>query len=195
MPLPSDSAVIRASLVDPRAFADIFDRHYPRVRGYLGRRVEPEVASELASETFLVAFDRRARYDLDRTGAGPWLLGIATNLLRHHRRSEARRLRAMSRAPRSADATDAVLAIAARADAEAMRRPLFEALAALPDGDRDVLLLFAWADLSYPEIAAALAIPVGTVRSRLHRARARVRERLGSTGQYPSVDIASHEVL
>ena len=101
----------------------------------------------------------------------------------------------MSRAPRSADTTDAMLAIAARADAEAMRRPLFEALAALPDGDRDVLLLFAWADLSYPEIAAALAIPVGTVRSRLHRARGRVRERLGATGQYPNVDIASHEVL
>lgn len=190
----TDADLIRASLRESRTFAGIFDRHFARVRGYLGRRVEPDVAADLSSETFAVAFDARARFDLTRADAGPWLLGIATNLLRHHRRSEVRRLRAMGALPREAGVDDATSAIASRVDADAMRGPLFLALSDLAPGDRDVLLLLAWADLTYGEVAVALGIPIGTVRSRLHRARTRLRERLGLTGQYLIVDTSTREV-
>jgi RNA polymerase sigma factor (sigma-70 family) len=148
----------------------------------------------LSSETFTIAFDTRARFDLTRADAGPWLLGIATNLLRHHRRSEVRRLRALASLPRESGVDDGASTIASRVDADAVRGPLFIALSDLQPGDRDALLLLAWADLSYNEIATALGIPVGTVRSRLHRARARIRERLGVTGQYLIVDTSTREV-
>ena len=194
MDAPTDADLIRTSLREPRAFAGIFDRHFRRVRGYLGRRVEPEVAADLSSETFAIAFDARARFDLTRSDAGPWLLGIATNLLRHHRRSEVRRLRAIACLPREPGVDDGASAIASRVDADAVREPLFSALSDLQPGDRDVLLLLAWADLSYNEIATALCIPIGTVRSRLHRARAQLRERLGVTGQYLIVDTSTREV-
>ncbi len=190
----TDADLIRTSLREPRAFAGIFDRHFARVRGYLGRRVESEVAQDLASETFTVAFDARARFDLSRADAGPWLLGIATNLLRHHRRREVRRLRAMASLPREFGVDDAVTAIASRVDADTLRGPLFIALSDLQPGDRDALLLLAWADLSYAEIATALRIPIGTVRSRVHRARGRIRERIGLTGQYLTVDTTTREV-
>jgi RNA polymerase sigma factor (sigma-70 family) len=190
----TDADLIRASLGEPRVFAGIFERHFARVRGYLGRRVEYDIASDLASDTFTVAFDRRGRFDPARTDAAPWLLGIATNLLRHHRRSEGRRLRALARLPREPGVEDGASAIASRIDADALRGPLFIALSDLAPGDRDVLLLLAWADLSYAEIATALEIPVGTVRSRLHRARARLRERLGANGQSMVVDTSTREV-
>lgn len=195
MDQPSDADLIFDSLREPQAFAGIFDRHFTRVRGYLGRRAESDVASDLTSSTFAAAFDARIRYDPTRADAGPWLLGIATNLLRHHRRSEGRRLRALAGIPRESDADDAVVAIASRIDAEALRRPLFAALSDMRPGDRDVLLLLAWADLSYGEIASALGIPIGTVQSRLHRARAHLRERLGPSGQHLVVDTSTWEVF
>lgn len=195
MGAPTDADLIRASLDEPRAFAGIFDRHYARVRGYLGRRVEMEVAADLASEAFAVAFDARAKYDPTRRDARPWLLGIATNLLHHHRRSEGRRLRALAGIEPESGLDDAVANIASKVDAESLRGPLFVALSELPSGDRDALILLAWADLSYAEIATALEIPVGTVRSRLHRARVHLRERLCATGQCLVVDTAIPEVL
>ena len=71
--------------------------------------------------------------------------------------------------------------VAADVTAQAMRPLLDAALAALPAGDRDVLLLIAWEQLTYKEVSRALAIPVGTVQSRLHRARTKVRESLAGT--------------
>ena len=99
------------------------------------------------------------------------LFGIATNLLRHHLRSEARRLRAYARVDRPPDI-----------------REIAAALAQLSTDERDVLLLFAWADLRYEEIAVALQMPIGTVRSRLNRARGRLRELIGRSGQYQGAD-------
>ncbi|HZV73907.1 MAG TPA: sigma factor [Conexibacter sp.] len=87
-----------AAREDPRAFAELFDRHYDLIAGWLRRRVERAPADELAAETFLQAFDARARYDATRADARPWLFGIAANLLRRHRRAEERRLRAYARA-------------------------------------------------------------------------------------------------
>jgi RNA polymerase sigma-70 factor (ECF subfamily) len=182
--MSSDAEIIAASTADSRAFEAIFDRHYATIYSYLARRGGVDLAEHLAAETFVVAFAGRRRYDSDRPDARPWLLGIATNLLRHHRRSEERRLRAYARldqtdsSPSEADAADA------RVDASRAVPALVQGLAALPATDRDALLLLAWADLTYQEIAQALRVPIGTVRSRLHRARRRMRELLRASGQY-----------
>lgn len=172
-----DSDAISASAARPADFAAIFDRHYGAVHAYLQRRIGHELADELASDTFLVAFDNRARYDASRPDARPWLFGIATNLLRRHHRDEMRQLRAYARS--AADPIlDAFDGVEAWIDASSVRRQLVDALTRVPAEELDALLLFAWADFSYTEIAQALEIPIGTVRSRLSRARARLRTAL-----------------
>jgi RNA polymerase sigma-70 factor (ECF subfamily) len=176
VPIP-DSAALAASLTSPAEFAPVFDRHYDAVHAYLQRRVGPDAADELAAQTFLVAFERRARYDRSRPGARPWLFGIATNLLLHHRRQVVRQLRAYARTGVD-PVLDAFEGVEDRLDAAGLGRDLAAALAGLPAAEVEVLLLYAWADLSYPEIATALGVPVGTVRSRLWRARGRIRELL-----------------
>jgi RNA polymerase sigma factor (sigma-70 family) len=190
----SDAEVIAASSREPLEFAAIFDRHYDVVHRYLARRVGSDLADDLAAETFTTAFDVRHRYDLSRPDARPWLFGIATNLVRHHRRSEARRLQAYARLDGPGQPFTAFDGIAARLDAERAGPAIAEALSRIPAGDRDALLLFAWADLRYEEIALALRIPIGTVRSRLNRARRRLRELLGASGQYP-IDETITEVV
>ena len=172
-----DSDAISASHGTPASFAAIFDRHFDAVHAYLQRRIGRDLADELASETFLIAFDRRAGYDVTRPDARPWLFGIATNLLHRHRRLERRQLRAYARS--AADPVlDAFEGVDARIDASSMRRELVDALAGVPAEELDALLLFAWADFSYAEVGEALAIPTGTVRSRLSRARRRLRAAL-----------------
>jgi RNA polymerase sigma-70 factor, ECF subfamily len=175
-----DGAVFTGSLERPQLFTLIFDRHYRAVYGYLSRRVGRAVADDLAAETFVRAFERRSTYDHEVGRALPWLLGIAVNLLAHHRRSEARQLRALA-AVGPPEAGEAFAGSAeSRVDAAAARAGLVRALEAVDDYDREALLLYAWADLSYEEIATVLAIPVGTVRSRLNRARRKVRASLES---------------
>jgi RNA polymerase sigma-70 factor (ECF subfamily) len=181
-----DSDAISASARAPAGFATIFDRHYDAVHAYLQRRLGPDLADELSAQTFLVAFDMRGDYDPAQPDARPWLYGIATNLLRRHRRDEVRQFRAYARS-----AVDPVLdafdGVEARLDASKMRRQLVEALAGVPAEELDALLLYAWAELSYPEIARALGIPTGTVRSRLSRARGRIRAALDA-GQPSALD-------
>jgi RNA polymerase sigma-70 factor (ECF subfamily) len=179
----TDGEVIAASMTDPAAFSHVFDRHFDAIHRYLYRRVGPQVADELAAETFVQALGDRERFD-GRADARPWLYGIAANLLRHHRRDERRALLAYARAGIDPIVQGGEDAIVDRADALASGRRVALALASLRDDDRDVLLLFAWADLSYEAIGAALGIPIGTVRSRLHRARRRCRELLPVFGQY-----------
>jgi RNA polymerase sigma-70 factor, ECF subfamily len=173
---PIDSEAIAASLADPRAFGVIFERHFGAIHGYLRRRLDRQLADELASQTFLVAFDRRRHFDPGRPDSRPWLFGIATNLARNHRRREIRELRAMAAlAPEPLMAIDGV---ESRVDAERLRGRLAQALAELPPEEADVLLLLVWAELDQAEIADALAIPVGTVKSRLSRARGRLQNEL-----------------
>ena len=179
----SDTEVIAASLVDDRRFGEIFDRHFADIDRYLARRVGRQIADDLAAEVFVIAFRGRASYDPSAAEVRAWLFGIAANLARRHWRTERRRLRAYARTgvdPLGQLDTDDVNH---RLDALSAGPRLAGALAALKHADREILLLFAWADLSYEEIADALAIPVGTVRSRLSRARARVRELLSPSGQ------------
>jgi RNA polymerase sigma factor (sigma-70 family) len=176
---PSDSELIARSVTEPEVFATLFDRHAAAVHRYLGRRVG-DLADDLLSETFLIGFRRRAAYRPEHVEVRPWLIGIATNLVHGHVRSEQRRYRALARAAgqpadRGVEPGDAT----ERLDAEALRGPLASALAGLKARDRDVLLLFAWGQLSYEEIAAVLGVPLGTVRSRLNRARRQTRAALG----------------
>jgi RNA polymerase sigma factor (sigma-70 family) len=174
---PPDNVAIAASIDAPSEFAPIFDRHFDLVHGYIRKRVGESLADDLASQVFLVAFDRRDRYDRTRASARPWLLGIATNLIHGKRRQEIRQLRAYGKAGVETVA-DPLEGVEARADARRLRPQLAAVLAALPKDEVDPLLLFAWAELSYEEIAEALEMPVGTVKSRLSRARRRVREQL-----------------
>ena len=148
---------------------------------YLGRRVG-DLADDLLSETFLIAFRRRAAYRPDHVEVRPWLIGIATNVVHGHRRAEQRRYRALARASAEpAQAGSATDESNDRVVAEALRAPLAAALGRLKGRDRDVLLLFAYAQLSYEEIATVLDVPLGTVRSRLNRARRQTRAALGTT--------------
>ena len=179
-PDPDDAALIERSWHDPEAFAGLYDRHAATLHRYVARRLGPAPADDIVADTFLDAFRKRHRYDPAVPDARPWLYGIAANLIGKHSRAEVRMLRAYARtgadpvlAEASIDEADGRLASAA------VRQDLAAALAGLPAGDRDVLLMIAWADLSYTEVATALGIPVGTVRSRLHRARARIRAALG----------------
>ena len=180
----SDAAVIGASLDEPGRFGALFDRHATVVFRFLVRRVGVDAAESLLGEVFRVAFEKRATYDRGRPSARPWLYGIATNLIAHHRRSEARRLRATARVlTRRRASEDPAEAVVSRLDAVELLPRVAEALALLPDGERDALLLYAWEELSYDEVAAALDVPVGTVRSRINRARQSLRELQTSIGR------------
>ena len=177
-----DVAVIESSVREPERFAVLFDRHAPHIYRYLARRAGRQAADDLVAETFLAAFARRDRYDLAHADARPWLYGIATNLVGQHRRDLARQYRIRQAAPAEAEVPGHADRVAADVTAQSMRPLLDAALAALPAGDRDVLLLIAWEQLTYQEVSRALGIPVGTVRSRLHRARTKVRQVLAGTG-------------
>lgn len=175
----SDADVIRRSLEEPTRFGEIFRRHAPALHRYVARRLGGPDADDVVAETFHTAFRKRHRYDSARPDARPWLWRIAANLVRRHHRSETRHYRALART-----GTDPVLEgfadrAAARVDAAALSGDLASALARLSKGDRDALLLIAWGELTYEETALVLGIPVGTVRSRLHRTRKRVRAALG----------------
>jgi RNA polymerase sigma factor (sigma-70 family) len=170
----SDSATIADSLDRPESFAEIFDRHYVAVHRYLARRTSSAQADDLASTTFVVAFERRRSFRPDSTSARPWLLGIATNLLNERFRVERRERGTLLLLSAERPANDH------GASDQPDTGQLAEALATLDPSQRDVLLLHAWEELSYEEIAEALDIPIGTVRSRLARARAHLRSRLDS---------------
>ncbi|MFC0431799.1 RNA polymerase sigma factor [Kutzneria buriramensis] len=177
-PPVDDAEVIVQSLTQPELFAQVYDRHAVAVHRFLARRVGAQLADDLAAQTMLTAFDTRRRFDPAHGSALPWLYGIATNVLRRHARASVRHLRALSKldpypleARHDEDVSD-------RVSAEAAGRELAAGLAGLNANERDVLLLVAWEGLSYEEVALALSVPLGTVRSRLHRARTKMRTAL-----------------
>lgn len=142
-----------------------YREHFPAIVRYLRRRLGDDVAEDAASDVFLRAL--RAHYS-GTPVSGPWLYGVAANVISERRRSERRRLRAIERVaaqtpPAAANEIDLALS-----------PELIRALRRLNTGDRDALLLLAWGDLSYEQVAQALDIPIGTVRSRIARARAQV---------------------
>lgn len=179
--LDSDAAVIVRSFAEPDAFGVLVERYAPDLHRYVRRRIGPAAVEDVVADVLLTAFVQRRGYDADRADAAPWLFGIAANLVRRHHRKEARAFRALARSgidPIAEPETDRVDDIVTAEDAA---RRTAAALARLPRRHRDVLLLVAWADLSYAQVAEALAIPVGTVRSRLSRARRAIRAAFGGT--------------
>lgn len=176
---------IAASLRNPEQFAAVYDRHADALHRFAERRLGMETADDVVSEAMLAAFQSRHRYDTSRPDARPWLYGILTRKISRHRRTERRHYRVLTRAG-GADRAGEEPAdrVAATVAAQSVRAPLAIALAGLASRDRDVVLLAAWADLSYQEIADALGIAVGTVRSRLHRARRQLRAALSDVA-YP----------
>ncbi|GGS96713.1 DNA-directed RNA polymerase sigma-70 factor [Planobispora rosea] len=189
-----DASFIERSRHDPEAFAELFRRYAPDIARYVTRRLGDHAADDVVAETFLTAFRQRGGYDVVRPNARPWLYGIATNLMRRHVRTEVRQLRVVERT-----GTDPVLAPFTersneRLSAEAAHRRLAGALAALPRGHRDALLLVAWGGLTYPEVAEALNVRLGTVRSRVNRARSKLRNELGGVNPLAAVSEGSvHE--
>jgi RNA polymerase sigma-70 factor (ECF subfamily) len=170
--------VSRGSLTDSQAFEAAFTANFLYVHRFLARRVGSVLADDLAAETFAVAFRRRATFDPSLGEVRAWLFGITTNLLRAHWREEQHLLALEARimgepGPPATEGDDEALArwVAPR---------LARALGLLSQDHRDVLLLHAWADLSSEEIASALGVPAGTIRSRLSRARAELRDYLGN---------------
>ena len=189
-----DARIIERSRAEHEQFAVLFGRHAPRIHRYIARRVGREVADDLVAETFLAAFAKRHRYDLAHPDATPWLYGIATNLIGQHRREEARQFRILSAAVPDPDVPSHADRVTEDVTAASVRGQLTAALAGLPGRDRDVLILIAWEQLSYPETARALGIPVGTVRSRLNRARVRLRRVLVQAGCAETLrEILNHE--
>jgi RNA polymerase sigma factor (sigma-70 family) len=166
------------SLEDPQVFEAVFAANFQRVHRFLARRVGSALADDLAAETFAVAFRRRQTFDPSLGHLLAWLFGIATNLLRAHWREEQHLLALEARIVGEPGSP------ATGSDDEALARwvapHLARALGLLSQDQRDVLLLHAWADLSSEEIASSLGVPPGTIRSRLSRARAELRDYLGN---------------
>jgi RNA polymerase sigma factor (sigma-70 family) len=185
---PADADLIERSWDRPERFADVFDRYYRAIHGYVSRRLGPALADDLASETFLIAFDRRRTYDLAYPDARPWLYGIASNLVSRQRRAEQRRYRALARAAASGVDESHAERVVGRVAAGAERARLAAALLEIAPADREVLLLVAWGELSLGEAARALGVPAGTARSRLHRARQKTRAALAATDSSSSTE-------
>jgi RNA polymerase sigma-70 factor (ECF subfamily) len=163
------------------SFEEAFEAELGPLYGYLRRRLGAAAAEDVAAESFAVAYANWGRFDQTRP-LRPWLYGIAANVTRRSWRNERRMLRAYART-----GVDPVVveddSIVGRIDATSQGRKLAAALAGLGPLDREVLLLHAWAELSDAEIAVALDVPVGTVKSKLHRARQRLRNQIGADEQ------------
>jgi RNA polymerase sigma-70 factor (ECF subfamily) len=178
----TDAEIVVCSFGSPSTFGELFDRHATTMFRYFVRRVGPDDADSLLGDLFRIAFEKRSTFDTTRTEARPWLYGIASNLLARHRQREARRLDATARLVNTPIAGPDLFAEAdARLDASRLWAGVAAAIATLPAGERDALLLFAWEGMPYEQIATALDVPVGTVRSRLNRARGRLRELVGES--------------
>jgi RNA polymerase sigma factor (sigma-70 family) len=170
----------RAQGGDDEAFGALFDRHSRTVYNFCFRRTADwSAAEDLTSVVFLETWRRRRHVRMESGSLLPWLYGVATKVLSNHRRSLRRHRDALARVPALPAAPDDADEVTARLDAERRMRRVLESIKALPRRDREVLTLCVWEGLGYEEVAQSLGIPVGTVRSRLARARARLRDGTG----------------
>lgn len=172
----TDADIIASSLRKPQLFAPIFERHFTHIYRYLCQRTEPSAAEDLASEVFTIALNKRNKFVAQHDSALPWLYGIASRLLADQSRKRARQANAYYKASaQEIDHSSPMTGAQQRIDAHNAAQKLQPAIDALSDRDKDILHLYAHADLSYTDIAEALKMPVGTVRSRLHRIRKSLR--------------------
>jgi RNA polymerase sigma-70 factor (ECF subfamily) len=187
---PSDSDLwTQASAGDAEAFGVLFERHGRAIYNYCFRRTgDWALAEDLASAVFLEAWRRRRDVALHEDSLLAWLYGVATNQLRNVHRSLRRHHAALERLPAPPDTPDIADDVVGRLDDERRMRALLSSFRQLPAIDQDVLALCVWQELTYEQAATALGVPIGTVRSRLARARRRFREPRGGSGHEPDED-------
>lgn len=167
----------RVGDADREAFQRVFERHVDTIHGFLLRRCgDLTLAEDLTSEVFLQAWRQRHTVRLHDGSLRPWLYGVASNLVRQHWRSRNRFGRAMARLPREVLDPGHDDLVASSLDNRARLHELQQAIDQLPAGQAEVWFMRVWEELEYDAIAVALSLPVGTVKSRLSRARARLRE-------------------
>jgi RNA polymerase sigma-70 factor (ECF subfamily) len=154
-------------------FAARYDEHHVAVFRFAARRLGPETAEDVVAEAFTIAWARIASFDPARGEFVSWLFGIVTNVISRHHRQETRQWRAFSKVGvHGTDSFDEELAN--RLDADVRWPHVASLLAEMSGQDRDVLLLHVWQEMTYQQVADTLGIPVGTVRSRIARARGRL---------------------
>jgi RNA polymerase sigma-70 factor, ECF subfamily len=176
----------RLSCEDPSTWVEgLFDDHVDTIYAYLSRRLGSESARDATSEVFRLALEHQQSFDSSRGTPLAWLYGIAGNVVRRHWRTENRHLARVAALRPYAErhGPDATVAVDERLDSLSRRAAVMDAVAALPDADRELLVLFAWENRSYREIASVLSVPVGTVRSRLHRIRRDLQARSEPKGE------------
>jgi RNA polymerase sigma-70 factor (ECF subfamily) len=173
-----DAEVIKASWSDPSRFGVVFERHYRAVFAYVVRTVGYQDGPDVTAEVFEQAFRSRRRYDTSYPSARGWLLGIAAHLVAgYHRNRGRRRL-----APVEDPVVDFADEVTNRVDAA--RSSVGDAMRVLRPFEREVVSLFVFGGLSYQEVADSLGVPVGTVRSRLSRAKRKLRNSLAGWREY-----------
>jgi RNA polymerase sigma-70 factor (ECF subfamily) len=162
---------------DSERFDRLYRRHAdPIFRFCLRRTGDWALAEDIRSAVFYEAWRRRADVDLETRAALPWLYGVAANVIRNHARSARRRAAAMRRVPWERAEADLTEDIAERIDASDRASAARDLMSRLPAGEREVVILCLAEDLSYSAAASVLGLPIGTVRSRLSRARARLSD-------------------
>jgi RNA polymerase sigma factor (sigma-70 family) len=181
---PSDAELWERAVNDDRdSFGSLFDRHADRIYQFCVRRTgDRSAAEDLTSTTFLHAWRRRAEARFAGESALPWLYGVAANLARRHLRGAGRRRAALAVLADPSDEADPSDAVAHRMDESARLRTVLAVVRTLPLHDQELIALCVWQGLSYEETVVALRVPVGTVRSRLSRTRARLRRALRELG-------------
>jgi RNA polymerase sigma factor (sigma-70 family) len=158
------------------AFGSLYERHAARIYNYLFRRLADwSEAEDLTAVVFMEAFRRRRDAVIVEGTSLPWLYGIATNVIRNRRRAQ-RRHRDLLEQLAHEGRGNPVPELASRVDAANQMRSTLERISALPRMQQDVVALCLFSGLSYEEASIALGVPVGTVRSRLSRARASLAE-------------------
>jgi RNA polymerase sigma factor (sigma-70 family) len=163
-------------VIERQWVAALYRAHAAALLRYLTARVGVAAAEDLTAETFIVAMRRHELFDQTRGTSKAWLFGIASNAVREHFRREARYLRAVVRASgERIDDQQYADGVVDRLDAEAGVARLVPQLLTLSAVDRDILLLTSWAGLGPSEVAKAVGLSAGTVRSRLHRSRRKLR--------------------
>ena len=172
----------RAVAGDAPAFGELFERHARAIYVFAFRRTADwSLAEDITSVVFLEAWRRRGDVRLVHESALPWLYGVATNVLRNTRRSLRRHKAALDRLPLETE-PDFADGASDRLDDQSRMRVILTAYGALPRREQEVVVLCRWSGLSYEEAAVALNVPIGTVRSRLARARRRLQELNSGSG-------------
>jgi len=173
----SAGATAAGEASDAVAFGQLFSRHAQAVYTFCARRTaDLSLAEDLTSITFLEAWRHRERVPSEDTGSAlPWLLGVSNNVVRNARRGQRRYQDVLERLPAPPVVPAAEDQAIARSATEAGLRHALDTISALPGREQEVVMLVLWSGLSYEEVGTALAIPVGTVRSRLSRARSKLQ--------------------